>query len=106
MPNDPTSPAFVWTIVQTVLLVAGLFLLGLIHHALRRILRILRGAAANGDAAVTQEDARRSSQSLETQGAFAAFLAEDPSRSSLPKREQAALFRDWRKSQGMTWKNS
>ena len=36
---------------------------------------------------------------------FERFLAEDPERQFLPKKEQAAAFRDWRKQHGLTWKS-
>lgn len=39
-------------------------------------------------------------------GAFEAFLAEDPQRLSLPKAEQFAAYRQWRKEKGMNWSNS
>jgi hypothetical protein len=35
---------------------------------------------------------------------FALFLAEDPSRKELPKKEQFAAFRRWREERGMNWK--
>jgi len=34
---------------------------------------------------------------------FDLFLAEDPSRQSLAKKEQSAAYRDWRKARGLTW---
>ena len=37
------------------------------------------------------------------QSAFDEFLAEDPQRLSLPKSEQFAAYREWRKEKGMTW---
>lgn len=36
---------------------------------------------------------------------FAAFLAEDPARGELPKKEQFAAFRRWREEKGLNWKN-
>jgi hypothetical protein len=35
---------------------------------------------------------------------FEAFLAEDPARRQLPKKEQFAAFRRWREEKGMNWK--
>jgi hypothetical protein len=35
---------------------------------------------------------------------FAQFLAEDPARKDLPKKEQFAAFRRWREEKGMNWK--
>ncbi len=34
---------------------------------------------------------------------FDLFLAEDPSRQSLGKKEQSAAYRVWRKARGLTW---
>lgn len=38
--------------------------------------------------------------------AFETFLREDPSRQKLAKREQFAAYRQWRKENGLNWKNS
>ncbi|MCF7731097.1 MAG: hypothetical protein K9N23_05390 [Akkermansiaceae bacterium] len=39
-------------------------------------------------------------------GAFTEFLQGDPERRSLPKREQAEAYRQWRKERGLNWANS
>ncbi len=36
-------------------------------------------------------------------GLFESFLEEDPSRRALPKNEQFAAFRKWRKDKGLSW---
>ncbi len=36
-------------------------------------------------------------------GLFESFLDEDPARRSLPKNEQFAAFREWRKDKGLSW---
>jgi hypothetical protein len=36
-------------------------------------------------------------------GAFEAFLGEDPERRKLEKREQFAAYRKWRKERGLNW---
>lgn len=38
--------------------------------------------------------------------AFEIFLAEDPARRLLPKREQFTAYRRWRQEKGMNWSNS
>jgi hypothetical protein len=38
--------------------------------------------------------------------AFEAFLAEEPARRALPKSEQFAAFRKWRREKGLNWANS
>ena len=40
------------------------------------------------------------------QGLFDQFLAEDPQRKLLTKRESSEAFRVWRKEHGMTWQKS
>jgi len=35
---------------------------------------------------------------------FERFLAEDPSRRMLPRKEREAAYRAWRKANGLTWK--
>jgi hypothetical protein len=34
---------------------------------------------------------------------FLSFLSEDPLRRNLPKREQFAAYRKWRKEKGLSW---
>jgi hypothetical protein len=34
---------------------------------------------------------------------FVTFLVEDPERRKLPKREQFASYREWRKAKGLSW---
>ena len=36
-------------------------------------------------------------------GAFEMFLAEEPARRKLPKREQFADYRKWRQEKGLNW---
>lgn len=39
----------------------------------------------------------------ESGGLFQEFLSEDPERGKLPKSEQFAAFRQWRKDKGLSW---
>lgn len=39
-------------------------------------------------------------------GPFESFLAADPARKALSKKEQAAAYRKWRQENGMNWSNS
>jgi hypothetical protein len=39
-------------------------------------------------------------------GPFEAFLAAEPARKALSKKEQAAAYRKWRQENGMNWSNS
>jgi len=38
--------------------------------------------------------------------AYEQFLAEDPQRLAMPKSEQFAAYRQWRREKGMNWSNS
>jgi len=112
MPPDVSPLSLAWLIIFAILLVLALVLLALIlswmgrlHGTLARIAQCVE-TLKESSAPVTQDDARQADQSADTGGAFAAYLAEDPSRALLPKREQSAQFREWRKTHGMTWGNS
>jgi hypothetical protein len=51
-------------------------------------------------------DERLSAVESEAGGAFESFLAEDPARRQLPKKEQFAAYRKWRQEKGLNWSNS
>lgn len=53
----------------------------------------------------SQELADRKESNSEQKKWFAEFLAEDPARKSLPKKEQFAAFRRWREEKGLNWKS-
>jgi hypothetical protein len=38
-------------------------------------------------------------------GAFETFLAEDPERKQMPKKERFAAYRKWRQEKGLNWSN-
>ena len=42
----------------------------------------------------------------ESAGLFAEFLREDPSREQMPKSEQSAAYRKWRREKGLNWKGA
>lgn len=46
---------------------------------------------------------RRSVPDRSRDGAFLEFLSEDAGRRQLPKREQFAAYRTWRKERGLNW---
>lgn len=72
-----------------------------IHHRLTRIEKRLSGAAERRD----EIDSTPSSAETSAGGAFEMFLAEDPERRNLPKREQFADYRKWRQEKGLNWSN-
>lgn len=51
----------------------------------------------------TQVGNSASSQPSTPETDFDRFLAEDPNRQLLAKKEQAAAYREWRKQHGLTW---
>ncbi|WP_193214439.1 hypothetical protein [Luteolibacter marinus] len=53
----------------------------------------------------SQELADRKEAGQEQSRRFEEFLAEDPGRRDLPKKEQFAAFRRWRDERGLNWKN-
>jgi len=86
-------------------------LLALVLVALRiagrlgRIERLLEGGADSPavlppDLAIRNDSAEGSEAQRKE---YERFLAEDESRRSLPKKEQFAAFRSWRKQRGLTW---
>ena len=112
MPHDVPVLTLGWLIAFAVLLFLAIMLLawilswmGRLHGTLSRIAHAVE-ALQEISAPTRRDDARQADQSADAGGAFAAYLSEDPSRALLPKREQSALYREWRKNHGMTWGNS
>lgn len=56
--------------------------------------------------AESQELADRKEANSDQKRLFAEFLAENPARKDLLKREQFAAFRQWREDKGLNWKGS
>ena len=67
-----------------------------------RTLHSLRGIKPEETVAISPQRVTAQDKS-HGHGLFETFLAEDPQRSLLTKREASAAFRDWRKQRGMTW---
>lgn len=68
---------------------------------------ILSSRSSKPDDHVSMATSRSSTQEKTLgQGLFDQFLAEDPKRKLLSKREASEAFRDWRKQQGMTWQST
>jgi len=86
------------------LLVVLLFMMLGIHGRLLRIEdRLSRGSrAAMPDGA----DGSSKSSAESGIGPFEEFLAEDPQRLLMPKSDQFAAYREWRRERGMNWTDS
>lgn len=69
-----------------------------------RVARLSRRIAAPVPPAVKDLGERKESNA-EQKKSFALFLAEDPARAQLPKKDQFAAFRRWREEKGMNWKS-
>ena len=97
------SEAYSTTIVA--LLATTILLLLWIALSLGRISRQLQQTTtkpcANPTKSPTPPEA--SSQNPNSNSDFERFLAEDPQRQLLAKKEQAAAYRTWRKQNGLTW---
>lgn len=69
-----------------------------ISHKLARIEQLL-GRRAESSMEANEEQGIQSSSG----SAFESFLEGDAIRRNLPKNEQFAAYRQWRKENGMTW---
>jgi hypothetical protein len=68
-----------------------------------RVSRLCQSSAPPSPAA-NRDLASRKEANGEQKKWFTEFLAEDPSRKELPKKEQFAAFRRWREERGLNWK--
>lgn len=69
--------------------------------------RLMRWAASQDPRPSKEQDkelAEMKEENSEQKHLFAEFLAEDPERRELPKKEQFAEFRRWRERKGLNWK--
>jgi hypothetical protein len=101
------NPLFVPTTVA-VLAALNLLTLVLLLRLSGKVARLSRPSAAPAPApapaeAVPERGERTESAAEQTKW-FDAFLAEDPARRELPKKEQFAAFRRWRAEKGMNWR--
>lgn len=86
------------------LVVLQLLVLVVLLRLSGRVTRLSRRTAEPGQPA-TRELGERKESSADQKKSFALFLAEDPARALLPKKEQFAAFRRWREEKGMNWKS-
>lgn len=97
---------------STVILIAiyfTIFLLVVIILMIARIfgrLKHLEGQFSRGKSNVEVSEPVPSVAETSPGGAFEAFLAEDPGRLQLTKKEQFAAYRKWRQENGLNWSNS
>lgn len=99
MPESDAQTVLIPLYVALGLLVILLALAFGIHHRLTRIEKRLTGAAERRD----ETEPTPSSAETSAGGAFEMFLAEEPARRKLPKREQFADYRKWRQDKGLNW---
>lgn len=88
-----------WIILAALALVIPILIS--LRIALSRLeARLDRMARGGGNPA---SQATNAADSEARESAFEQFLAEDPGRISMPKSEQFAAYRQWRKDKGMNW---
>lgn len=97
------EPWFLPTAFGTVVFLQLVLLIALLRLS-ARVSRLFRMIASPVPPA-SQELADRKEATSEQKHWFAEFLAEDPARRELPKKEQFAAFRRWREEKGLNWKN-
>lgn len=89
-------------IVQILTGVWVLFVVLRTNSRLRRLERRIRDPkAVPGEEAAS--DGSELAEGSHGSGAFERFLDEDPARRELPKSEQFAAYRKWRKDSGLNW---
>lgn len=76
-----------------------------------RVERLLAQAIDSREARTETKGSGRGAESRESidrrpGGPFDSFIAEDPARQLLSKKEQSAAYRKWRQEHGMNWSNS
>lgn len=91
-------------IVVLLIIIAGLLVViaGLLMAVLRR-LSAKPGAKAEDLTVAPSRELEQFAGGPPAEGAFECFLNEDPNRRLLPKKEQAAAYRNWRKEKGLNW---
>jgi hypothetical protein len=87
------------------LVVLQLFVLVMLLRLSGRVSRLFQLIASPVPPAARELADRREASAADQKKWFASFLAEDPARGQLPKKEQFAAFRRWREEKGMNWKN-
>jgi hypothetical protein len=85
------------------LVVMQLIVLAMLLRLSGRVSRLSRQVPPSA-APPVRDRAGRNEAGADQKQWFAQFLAEDPARKDLPKKEQFAAFRRWREEKGMNWK--
>jgi hypothetical protein len=97
------NPLFI-PVLLGALVVLQLFVIVLVVRISGRVSRLSRMPAPSV-ASAGRDLADRKESNADQKKWFAQFLAEDPERAQLPKKEQFAAFRHWREEKGMNWKS-
>ena len=94
-------------LIATLLYVVGALLFLLVLLCLRisgQLGALLRGGVAKDSGGRERvEEGGVSGVSVVPGSAFDDYLREDPVRAKLPKKEQFAGYREWRREKGMSW---
>ena len=85
------------------LLVVILLVLGAIVRGLARLERRIGRQAVADPTSVAAPAKGETLRKTEQKEDFMEFIREDPERRQLPKREQFAAYREWRKDKGLNW---
>lgn len=97
------NPLFI-PVLLGALVVLQLFVIVLLVRISGRLSRLSRMPAPSVSS-TGRDLADRKESNADQKKWFAQFLAEDPDRAQLPKKEQFAAFRRWRDEKGMNWKS-
>ena len=97
-------PMALWVLVGVNLFLLLLVWIGQMRTGgrLRRI-EIQLAKSGGGLSSSEKADAKQTADEKEQYLIFQEFLDEDPSRAELPKKEQFAAFRKWRREKGLNW---
>ena len=101
--SEPVAPLILIPLLSAVVLLV--LLIAMVFAIFRKLARIevfLKKGGERGEPPALAPSSAETSPG----GAFETFLNEDSTRRKMPKGEQFAAYREWRKKNGMNWSNS
>ena len=98
MPEPPFDPMIALAIAALALLLALLVVAVGLGRRLKRIEQAMISNEFQAD-----EERRQSTAEVSSGSVFEEFLNEEPERKKLPKNEQFAAYREWRRERGLNW---
>ncbi len=104
MPSEAGIPLNLWILLATILFFVLIIWTGQLRlgSRLKKIeQQMFKTGGAGGRTAQAEEE--RKADEKEQYLFFQEFLDEDPQRQDLPKKEQFAAFRKWRREKGLNW---